>query len=77
MYHYHHHYNLRSVLKKNYNTEYDALIKQYGEENIELIKELAFAFKYRCWINDDGWNKEMMPLFIESEDTYTLIPRKD
>lgn len=73
MYHYHHHYNLRSVLKKNYNIEYNNLVKQYGKENIELIKELTFAFKYRCWINDDGWNKEMTPIFNESEHTYTLI----
>lgn len=73
MYYYHHHYNLCSVLKKNYDIEYANLVKQYKEENIELIKETIFAFKYQCWINDDGWAEETIPVFNENEHTYTLM----
>ena len=74
MYSYHHHYHIRTVLKKNFQEEYSDLVKKYGKENIELQKELTFAFKYRCWVNDDGWgNKKIKDIIInESENTYSF-----
>lgn len=57
MFHYsfHHHYNHRTVLKKNFNKEYQQLVYEYGKENIELEKETLFAYWYKCWINEaDG-----------------------
>lgn len=54
-YSFHHHYKRESVLKKNFNKEYRQLIDKYGKENIELEKELTFAYWYKCWINEsDG-----------------------
>lgn len=48
-----HAYNHRhSVLKKNFNKEYQQLVDMYGEENIELEKELTFAYWYKCWVNE-------------------------
>lgn len=52
---YHHHYNHHSVLKRNFDEEYQRLVDTYGKENIELEKELTFAYRYKCWINEaDG-----------------------
>ena len=47
-----------SVLKKNYNTEYQELVKKYSAENIHLIKETTFAFQYICYIYEEwhGWD---------------------
>ena len=51
-YSFHHHYNHHSVLKKNFNEEYQQLVDIYGKENIELEKELTFAYRYKCWVNE-------------------------
>ena len=51
-YSYHHHFNRAKILKKDFDKEYSQLIKKYGKENIELEKELPFAYWYKCWINE-------------------------
>ncbi len=51
-YSYHQYYNRHSVLKENFNEEYQRLVDTYGEENIELEKELTFAYRYKCWVNE-------------------------
>ena len=48
-----------TVLKKNYQKEYQNLIDKYGIENVHFIKELLFAYHYDCdtykrWY---GWNQ--------------------
>ena len=54
-YSYHQYCDHASVLKKNFNKEYQQLVDKYGEENIELEKELTFAYRYKCWVNEaDG-----------------------
>ena len=51
-YSYHQYYNRHSVLKKNFNEEYQQLVDMYGKENIELEKELTSAYRYKCWVNE-------------------------
>jgi len=51
-YRYHAYYNRHSVLKKNFNEEYQKLVDTYGKENIELEKELIFTYWYKCWVNE-------------------------
>ena len=73
MYNYHHHYHKHSVLKKNQDKEYAELVKIYGEENIELEKELTLAYHYKCWINDDGYEKPWHRVFHKSENTFSIV----
>lgn len=49
---YHVYSHRHSVLKKNFNEEYQRLVDMYGKENIELEKELTFAYRYKCWVNE-------------------------
>ena len=51
-YSYHHHFNRAKILKKDFDKEYSQLIKKYGKANIELERELTFAYWYKCWINE-------------------------
>ncbi len=51
-YYYHAYCHHHSVLKKNFNEEYQRLMNVYGKENIELEKELTFAYLYKCWVNE-------------------------
>lgn len=75
MYSFHHCFKIHSVLKNKFDIEYARLIEKYGRDNIELIKELTFAFQYRCWINDDGCDKrkEKYRIFNDSENTYSIV----
>ena len=51
-YFYHQYYDHVSVLKRNFDKEYQQLIDKYGKENIELEKELTFSYVYKCWVNE-------------------------
>jgi len=51
-YYYHAYFDHHSVLKKNFNEEYQQLVDMYGKENIELEKEFTFAYWYKCWVNE-------------------------
>lgn len=64
-YSFHHHYEKRTVLKKNFDIEYNQLIDQYGKENIELEKELILAYHYKCWINEAKGEWVFDPLIKE------------
>ena len=30
----------------------DTINERFDEENIELEKELTFAYRYKCWVNE-------------------------
>ena len=64
-YSYHHHFNRAKILKKDFDKEYSQLIKKYGKENIELERELPFAYWYRCWINEAEGEWVFDPLIDE------------
>jgi hypothetical protein len=66
---FHHHYNRRTVLKKNVNKEYQQLVYEYGKENVELEKETLFAYWYKCWINEADGELVYDPLI----DKYVFI----
>ena len=51
-YSYHQYYDHVSVLKRNFDKEYQQLIDKYGKESIELEKELTFSYVYKCWVNE-------------------------
>lgn len=65
MYYFHHHCNYISILKKNFEEEYSRLIDKYGKENIELEKNLLFAYRYKCWINETNGEWIYDPLISE------------
>ena len=73
MFYFHHHYDHHSVLKKNFKKEYQALVSQYGESNLELEKELTFSYYFKCWINDDGEDKPFHCVFDDNENTYYIV----
>jgi len=64
-YSYHQYYNRVSVLKRDFDKEYQQLIDKYGKENIELEKELTFAYWYRCWVNEAEGEWTFDPLIDE------------